>query len=170
MARRIISKKAAIAKTGSGHKLAHSKVVGGKRIYKASYASRATIRSKSTDSKLFTYKFTKSSSLARISVGVIRQKFGVSQEELARVTGYSTRSIAGWESGQKLSDSARQKLTETERLRTALSQIMPGEHLGEWLRNPNPAFEGQAPLQVIERGESDRLWQMIFQLDANVAS
>jgi DNA-binding transcriptional regulator YiaG len=108
---------------------------------------------------------------AGISVVEIRHGLGVSQEELGRVTGYSTRSIAGWEGGrQVLSDSARQKLVETDRLRAALAQIMPEEQLGDWLRAPNPAFEGQTPLQVIERGESDRLWRMIFQIDAGVAS
>ena len=109
-------------------------------------------------------------SSSTISVRGIRQKFGVSQEEMARVTGYSTRSVAGWESGQLVSDSARQKLIETDRLRSALSQIIPEGQLGEWLRTPNAAFEGQTPIQIIERGESDRIWQMIFQLDANVAS
>src|SRR5438309_1557702 len=86
----------------------------------------------------------------KVSVRTIRQKFGVSQEELARVTGYSTRSVAGWESGQVVSDSARQKLTETERLRAALAEIIPEDQLGEWLRAPNPAFEGQSPIQVME--------------------
>lgn len=105
-----------------------------------------------------------------ILVRNMRQKFGVSQEELARVTGYSTRSVAGWESGQVISDSARQKLIETDRLRSALTQIIPESEVGEWLRTPNAAFEGQTPIQVIERGESDRLWQMIHQIDANVAN
>jgi hypothetical protein len=31
------------------------------------------------------------------------------------------------------------------------------------LDTPNPAFEGSTPLQVIERGESDRLWRMIWE-------
>lgn len=106
----------------------------------------------------------------RMSIGDIREKLGLSQIELARVTGYSLRSIAGWESGKVLSDAAKQKLTETDRLRIALSQIVPSDHLGEWLRTPNPAFEGQSPIQIIERGESDRIWRMIFQIDAGVAS
>jgi hypothetical protein len=29
---------------------------------------------------------------------------------------------------------------------------------------PNLAFEGSTPLQVVERGESDRLWRMIWEL------
>jgi transcriptional regulator with XRE-family HTH domain len=105
-----------------------------------------------------------------VSVAEIRQLLGLSQEEFARVTGYSTRSVAGWESGHAVSDSARQKLNETARLRAALTEIVPPGSLGDWLRTPNPAFEGQTPIQVIERGESDRLWQMIFQIDANVAN
>ena len=95
---------------------------------------------------------------------------GLSQAELARVTGYSLRAIAGWESGKPLSASARQKMIEAHRLREALAQIMPPNELGVWMRTPNPAFEGQTPIQVIERGESDRLWRMIVQIDANVAS
>jgi hypothetical protein len=36
--------------------------------------------------------------------------------------------------------------------------------VGEWLKTPNEAFDGSTPLQVIERGESDRIWRMIYQL------
>jgi transcriptional regulator with XRE-family HTH domain len=105
-----------------------------------------------------------------ISVDGVRVRLGMSQIELARITGYSVRSIASWESGKPLSESARQKLTETERLRIALSEIIPANEVGGWLRTPNPAFEGQTPIQVIERGESDRIWRMIWQINAGVAS
>ncbi len=105
-----------------------------------------------------------------IKVTVLRSQLGLSQAELARVTGYSLRAIAGWESGKPLSASARQKMIEAHRLRQALAQIVPPDQLGDWMRTPNPAFEGQTPIQVIERGESDRLWRMIVQIDSNVAS
>lgn len=101
---------------------------------------------------------------------MIRRLLGISQDELARITGYSTRSIAAWEIGKSLSDAAKQKLAEIDRLRGALAQLMPPAKLGEWLGAPTPAFEGQTPIQVLERGESDRLWRMIFQIDANVAT
>jgi Protein of unknown function (DUF2384) len=61
-------------------------------------------------------------------------------------------------------------MTEAHRLCEALSQIMPPESVGEWLRTSNLAFAGQTPIRVIESGESDRLWRMIIQIDANVAS
>ena len=106
----------------------------------------------------------------KIKVSVLRSRLGLSQTELARATGYSLRSIAGWESGKPLSVSARQKMTEASRLREALAQIMAPDQVGQWMRTPNPAFEGQSPIQVMERGESDRLWRMIIQIDSNVAS
>ncbi len=118
----------------------------------------------------FARKFGAIQGYQGLNIAKIRQRFGVSQEELGRVTGYSTRSIAGWEKGKAVSDSARQKLYETERLREALSNIIPPDSLAQWLRAPNPAFENQTPIQVMERGESDRLWRMIFQIDANVAN
>lgn len=36
------------------------------------------------------------------------------------------------------------------------------EEVTAWLETPNEAFDGSTPLQVIERGESDRLWRMIY--------
>jgi transcriptional regulator with XRE-family HTH domain len=100
----------------------------------------------------------------------VRTRLGLSQEELARVTGYSVRAVAGWEAGKKLSGAARQKVVETDRLRAALAEIIPGAKVGDWLRTPNPAFEGQSPIQVIERGEADRIWRMITQIDSAVAN
>ena len=59
---------------------------------------------------------------------------------------------------------------ESNPLRAALSELVPAEELGEWMRTSNPAFESQAPIQVIERGGADRVWRMIFQIDAGVAN
>jgi hypothetical protein len=30
----------------------------------------------------------------------------------------------------------------------------------------NPAFDGSTPLQVIERGETDRIWRMVYELES----
>ena len=46
----------------------------------------------------------------------------------------------------------------------ALACVMASDHVGEWLKTPNQTFDGSTPLQVIERGESDRIWRMIYQL------
>jgi hypothetical protein len=105
-----------------------------------------------------------------LSPAQVRDGFGVKQPDFARMTGYSVRSVAGWEAGQPVSPSARQKLAEMARLRAGLADVMAPEHIGEWLNSPNDAFGGQTPLQIVERGEIDRLWRMIFQLEAGVAT
>jgi hypothetical protein len=35
---------------------------------------------------------------------------------------------------------------------------------GPWLEKSNPSLQGSTPLQVIERGESDRIWRIVWQL------
>ncbi|MDD5261768.1 MAG: DUF2384 domain-containing protein [Methylacidiphilales bacterium] len=57
-------------------------------------------------------------------------------------------------------------MTELERLFDALSKLVDAKNIGAWLNRSNPAFEGSTPLQIIERGESDRLWRMIYQLES----
>jgi transcriptional regulator with XRE-family HTH domain len=100
-----------------------------------------------------------------------RGRLGLTQPEFGRVIGCSTRSVAGWEAdATAVKSPARRRIVEADRLGIALAQIIPSDEVGPWLRTPNPAFEGQTPLQVVERGEADRLWQMIRQIDAGVAS
>jgi hypothetical protein len=55
----------------------------------------------------------------------------------------------------------QRNVSEISRLFDALAEVVPASQIGPWLDIPNPAFEGSTPLQVIERGESDRLWRMI---------
>jgi hypothetical protein len=46
-----------------------------------------------------------------------------------------------------------------------LEGLMDRETCEAWLKTPNPSFSGSSPLQVIERGETDRLWRMIYQIE-----
>ena len=62
------------------------------------------------------------------------------------------------------------RVKELDRLRERLSQVVDGDAIPSWLNSPNGAFRGLKPLEVIERGEVDRLWTMIYHLDSGVAS
>ena len=105
-----------------------------------------------------------------VSVRELRDHLGLNRKLFSRLTGYSERAVADWEAGKELSDSTRQRLTEIQRLQLALARVMKAEFVGPWLQIPNPAFGGFKPLEVIERGEIDRLWNMIFYLESGVAS
>lgn len=51
----------------------------------------------------------------------------------------------------------------------ALEEVVESSAIGMWLTAPNAAFDGLKPLVVIDRGEIDRIWQMIYQLRSGVA-
>lgn len=55
------------------------------------------------------------------------------------------------------------------RITSALREVVAADAIGPWLDTPNPAFAGAKPLEVIERGEADRVWQMIFLLRSSAA-
>ena len=103
-------------------------------------------------------------------VGRLRKALALSRRQFSRLTGYSERAIVNWESGRTPDEPALRRIKEIDRLRGRLSQVMKPEFIPEWLGMPNEAFDGLKPLEVIERGEIDRLWDMIFYLESGVAS
>jgi hypothetical protein len=99
-------------------------------------------------------------------VGALRRAWGVNRKIFSRLTGYSERALAEWESGKALTEAARKRLVEVQRLHLRLARVMDPGYLGRWLEQPNPAFGGFKPLELIERGEVDRIWEMVFKLES----
>lgn len=92
----------------------------------------------------------------------IAEKFGLRQETLSRMTGFSLRAVAGWANGKRPSAPVQRALTEMDRLLDGLARLMKPKEVGRWLKEPNAAFEGSTPAQVIERGQTDRIWRMLY--------
>lgn len=56
-----------------------------------------------------------------------------------------------------------ERLALLDEIRSVLDGLIENKReVATWLQEPNEAFDGSTPLQVIERGESDRLWRMIY--------
>ena len=51
-----------------------------------------------------------------------------------------------------------------EAIWSVLARVMEPAQVGRWLKSPQPAFDGSTPLQVVERGEMDRIWHMLYDL------
>ena len=101
----------------------------------------------------------------------IRDDLGLTQTELARLLGFSTRWVAAQEaSGSRVETGSERRLVEIDRLIEALSRVVQPEGLRGWFVRPNPAFQGLKPIEVVERGQIDRLWQMAWFLESGVAS
>jgi transcriptional regulator with XRE-family HTH domain len=103
----------------------------------------------------------------QISIETVRQlakQSGLTLDSLARMLKISRRAVAAWLSGQEPSRSNRVRLIEFGRMYQALTELVQPSGIGPWLEKSNPALQGSTPLQVIERGEGDRIWRMIWQL------
>ena len=115
-------------------------------------------------------KHTSAAAHRASAVEAVRKKLGLTRKVFSRLTGYSERAIANWESGQSPDGPGLRRIRETERFQAKLGQVVRPEGIPQWLDTPNDAFDGLKPLEVIERGEIDRLWNMIFYLESGVPS
>ena len=95
-----------------------------------------------------------------------RTTFNMPQPFVVRLTGFSPRSVAKWSEGILPSLKQEKALVEMDRLLDGLARVMKPAQVGQWLKSPNPAFDGSTPLQVVERGEMDRIWRMLYDLES----
>lgn len=97
----------------------------------------------------------------------LRDVLAMTRPMFARIVDVSERTVADAESGRTASKLLR-NYNEAYRLVEALSEVVDRESLGLWFRMPNDSFDGLKPIEVIERGEIDRLWNMVFQLQTGM--
>jgi DNA-binding transcriptional regulator YiaG len=98
----------------------------------------------------------------------LRRRLQLNQPLFARLLAVSVRSLATLESGAAPTDAVARRLNELGRLTDALEEVMRNEAIGRWLQTPNAAFSDLKPLEVIDRGETDRIWAMIYFLRSGV--
>jgi transcriptional regulator with XRE-family HTH domain len=103
------------------------------------------------------------------SLRELREDLGLTQAELGRALGFSTRWVAAQEATETQAPEER-RVMELARLYEGLCRVVQPESIKGWLLRPNQAFEGMKPLEVVERGQIDRLWEMIFYLESGLAS
>jgi transcriptional regulator with XRE-family HTH domain len=105
-----------------------------------------------------------------LSVSSVRGRLGLTRKLFSRLAGFSERAIADWEGGKPVSEPGLRRIKELDRFRERLCEVVAADAIPGWLDAPNEAFNGLKPLEVIERGEIDRLWNMIFYMESGVTS
>ncbi len=95
---------------------------------------------------------------------VLAKEAGMNFDMLARALSVSRRSISGWLSGREPERINRVRINELGRLVAELRSIIKAEKRKAWWNQPVENFGGSTPLQVLERGEIDRLWRMIWEM------
>lgn len=98
-----------------------------------------------------------------------RGSLNMPREDFGRMINASVRTIAEIESGRRTElGKLSRSYNEVERLYDALSEVVDPECLDDWFKSPNEAFGGFKPVEIIERGEIDRLWGMIYRLESGM--
>lgn len=99
----------------------------------------------------------------------LRERLKMTREGFGRLVNVSVRTIAAAELNQSNISKLKRPYAEVGRLYRALSDLIEDEAIGPWFVAPNDAFGGLKPMEVIERGEIDRLWDMVYRLQSGMA-
>ena len=94
----------------------------------------------------------------------LRDRLAMPRQMFGRIVNVSERTIAKVEASSDEAEKLKRPYNEVYRLWEALGDVVDPKSLGLWFQTPNDAFDGLKPLEIIERGEIDRLWNMVFQL------
>ena len=120
-----------------------------------------------TNRALATFRFSHRGATDYASLlQLYRTEFKIPQPVVVRLTGFSPRSVAKWAEGVLPSPKQEKALMEMDRLLDGLARVMKPAQIGHWLKCSNQAFDGSTPLQLVERGEIDRIWRMLFDLES----
>ena len=91
-----------------------------------------------------------------------RRQIGITRPVYARLSHCSERTLATFEARKNLSLAKERKLNETHRLLLALCEVMAPLHVKDWLNQPNEWLHSNTPMQIIEKGQIDLLWDLIY--------
>ena len=83
----------------------------------------------------------------------LRERLGMNRETFARLLPISSRSLASIEAGTPPQPPVTRQLKELTRVVDALGEVIQKDAIGPWLMQPNDAFDGLKPIEIIERGE-----------------
>lgn len=102
--------------------------------------------------------------LGDISKLELRDRLNMPRPSFSRLVNVSESTIRNVETKSIDAGKLKRPYNEIYRLWEALSEVVEADTLGIWFQTPNEAFGGLKPIEVIERGEIDRLWEMVYQL------
>ena len=98
----------------------------------------------------------------------IRRVFGISQAEIASMLGTTPRTVSRWRMTSAAHvgprPAAARSLRELAQLRWLLETEVGEDESRRWLRSPNPALRGQAPLDALLSGERERVLGLVVSL------
>jgi DNA-binding XRE family transcriptional regulator len=94
----------------------------------------------------------------------LRNLLKMTRSDFQRLVNVSERTIAKVEESAEPAKKLQRTYVEVLRLCGALAQVVDSNALGAWFKAPNQLLSGRTPMEVIEHGEIDRLWEIVYRL------
>ena len=82
----------------------------------------------------------------------LRERFGLTQTELAQALGVSLRTVQNWERAVEVGRT--RQLRDLEELWTILEDSAKASDIPAWLRSKNDAFGGKRPIEFLKEGKA----------------
>lgn len=98
----------------------------------------------------------------------LRARLQMPRPIFGKIVNVAERTIADVEAGKNSIGKLKRPYNEVYRLYEALSDVIAPEFLGQWFQTPNESFDGHTPMDLIEQGEIDQLWNMVFELQTGM--
>lgn len=99
----------------------------------------------------------------------VRTRYGFKQAEMIRLAGVSLRTLTALENLEKEPTQLDlRRIRELEGFFEQLEEVITATEIRNWMTKPNNYFGGATPLQLVERGDVDQLWQMIMRLQHGI--
>ncbi|MBW3613188.1 MAG: DUF2384 domain-containing protein [Chloroflexi bacterium] len=97
--------------------------------------------------------------IAPIQPRDLRNAFRLSRERLARLVGVSAKTVERWEARptRPARDETRERMAQLREIAELGTAVYTAERLADFLTAPLAEFDGRTPLQLIERGDGDRV-------------
>jgi len=97
----------------------------------------------------------------------LRNRSGLDIATLAECLGYSTTTVAAWESGKKVPGQLAQKrigvLTE---MLTSLNRVVSRKRLPEWIQKPLPGLGNRAVTEFLKEQRYEPLYRMVHLVES----
>jgi len=90
-----------------------------------------------------------------------RKSIKINRPVFAALSGCSERSVATQEAKSRLSLTKERKLNEAHRLLLGLCEIMEPTNVVAWLNAPNEWLADRTPLEAVNEGKIDKVWELI---------
>ena len=97
-------------------------------------------------------------------------EFGLDRKALASCMAVNPKTIERWEEGVEPGEGALRSLEKLEAIYLMASSLLKKGRMKTWFQSPNPSLSSEKPIELLSRGELDRVRNVLGMLEWGIYS